>query len=446
MTDDSLRLFQPDDGTWEELCRKIRGEAAPFYLFHEPKAREHVQALRRSLGGTAKIAYAMKANPWLARATGADYIEVCSPTELDICARQQIPGKQLLADGIWQSDSFLERALKMGVGRFAVQSCSQLERLLSLSRGRPLSVLLRVTSGNQFGMDCEELKTCLTAFGRDGRVKGLQYYPGTQRRDIRQVRRDLACLREWISGCEHLGAPLEEIEFGAGIGVPYFQGESPEDYAALLDVVAEWIQEMEPRCRITYEAGRLITASCGIYVTEVFAQRRRGNRHFLFCSGGTNHLRYHGGALGVRTPLLRGLCAAPTGVGETTTVCGPLCSESDVLVRECHTLDSGITAGDRIVFFGAGAYSATESPNVFLGLAFPHILLYNGLDITISPNPVGLCCDTAEKSAHGSDHHEIACYPASSHRNHPKAVCGLRRPPQDTAHYGGDRHPGGTCL
>ena len=218
MTDDSLRLFQPDDGTWEELCRKIRGEAAPFYLFHEPKAREHVQALRRSLGGTAKIAYAMKANPWLARATGADYIEVCSPTELDICARQQIPGKQLLADGIWQSDSFLERALKMGVGRFAVQSCSQLERLLSLSRGRPLSVLLRVTSGNQFGMDCEELKTCLTAFGRDGRVKGLQYYPGTQRRDIRQVRRDLACLREWISGCEHLGAPLEEIEFGAGIG------------------------------------------------------------------------------------------------------------------------------------------------------------------------------------------------------------------------------------
>lgn len=403
MTNDSLRLFQPDDGNWEELCWKLREEAAPFYLFHEAKIMEHIQTLRRGLGGSVKIAYAMKANPWLARAaaTVADYIEVCSPAELAICGERQIPGKQLVVDGIWQSDLLLENALKMGVRRFAVESCPQLERLLSLSRGRPLSVLLRVTSGNQFGMDRKELQACLKAFGRDTRLKGLQYYPGTQRQDPRWVHKDLACLREWIADCERLGSPLEEIQFGGGIGVPYFQGESPQDYSVLLDVVAEWIHELGTHYQITYEAGRLIAASCGIYVTEVFAQRRREDRRFLFCSGGTNHLRYYGGILGIRTPLLRGLCAAPTGVWETMTVCGPLCSEGDVLVRECHTLDSGITIGDRIVFFGAGAYSATESPNLFLGMAFPRILLYNDKYFTILQNPMELFCGTGEKSKRG---------------------------------------------
>lgn len=371
---------------------------------------EHIQMLRRSLGGSVKIAYAMKANPWLARAAAdaADYIEVCSPAELAICRERQISSEQLIVDGIWQSDLLLEDALKMGVRRFAVESYPQLEQLLSLSRGRPLSVLLRVTSGNQFGMDRKELQACLKVFGRDTRLKGLQYYPGTQRQDPRRVRRDLACLQEWIADCERLGAPLEEIQFGAGIGVPYFQGESPQDYSALLDVVSEWIHGIGTHCQITYEAGRLIAASCGIYVTEVFAQRRRENRRFLFCSGGTNHLRYYGGILGIRNPLLRGLCAAPTGVGEPMTVCGPLCSEGDILVRECHTLDSGITAGDRIVFFGAGAYSATESPNLFLGLAFPRILLYNDISITILQNPMEPFCGTGEKYANGGNHHGTA--------------------------------------
>lgn len=405
MTNDSLRLFQPDDGDWDALCWKLQEEAAPFYLFHETRTMEHIQTLRRSLGGNAKIAYAMKANPWLVQAAAAtaDYIEVCSPAELAICKERRIPGKQLIVDGIWQSDLFLENALKMGVQRFVVESYPQLERLLSRSHGRLISVLLRVTSGNQFGMDRKEFQACLKVFGQDARLKGLQYYPGTQRQDPRRVRKDLVCLQEWIADCERLGAPLEEIEFGSGIGVPYFQGETPQDYGALLDVVSEWIHELGMHCRITYEAGRLIAACCGIYVTEVFAERRRENRRFLYCSGGTNHLCYYGGTLGVRVPLLRGLCAAPTGIGETMTVCGPLCSEGDVLARECHTLDSGITVGDRVVFFGAGAYCATESPNLFLGLDFPRILLYNSTNVAISKNLMESFCETSEKYASRSD-------------------------------------------
>lgn len=408
MTNDSLRLFQPDHADWEKLCWKLREEAAPFYLFHETKIMEQIQTLHRSLGGNVKIAYAMKANPWLVRAAAAaaDYIEVCSPAELAVCREKQIPGEQLMVDGIWQPDSFLEDALKMGVRRFAVESCPHLERLLDHSCGRPISVLLRVTSGNQFGMDRRELQACLRAFGGDTRLKGIQFYPGTQRQDPRRVRRDLTCLREWIADCERLGAPLEEIEFGAGIGVPYFQGESPQDYGALLDVVSEWIHGVAPRCQIVYEAGRLIAAFCGVYVTEVFTQKRREDRRFLFCSGGTNHLRYHGGTLGVRTPLLRGLCAHPAGIGETVTVCGPLCSEGDVLVRECNTLDSGITVGDRIVFFGAGAYCATESPNVFLGVDFPRIMLYNKSNMAIFQDQPG--CNAGEKYVDGGDHHGTA--------------------------------------
>lgn len=386
MTSDDVQLFQMDGADWTPLWDLVKQQHAPFYLFHEEKIVKNIQTLRRRLCNV-KIAYAMKSNPWLARAasTTADYIEVCSPGELEWCKAYGIPGDQLTVDGLWTV--FWKDALDMGCTRFSVDSPEQLKQLLAYARGRPAQVLLRVTSGSRFGMDSDAVKACLDIVsGGDVRICGIQFYPGTQRREPEKVCRELACLNKWIADCEAIpGFCLETVEFGSGLGVPYFEGEEPEVYAKLLNIVGETIQKLQNRYQVVYEAGRVLSASCGIYVAQIFSKKYRQGYDVLFCHGGTNHVCYDGGMLGVRTPVMRGICKHPTGIPGNSMICGPLCSESDILAKTCRTLDSGLSLGDRIVFLGTGAYSATEAANLFLGMEVSKILLYNGQNIFESP-------------------------------------------------------------
>ena len=60
-------------------------------------------------------------------------------------------------------------------------------------------------------------------------------------------------------------------------------------------------------------------------------------------------------------------------------ICGALCNEADVLVRSA-AVDESVQRGDLLIFYGVGAYSATEAPNLFLSMEMPSILVYNKLD------------------------------------------------------------------
>ena len=201
MRDDDTKLFQMDGARWDAVWPRLMEESAPFYLFHETGVVENIQALRRRLGGAVRIAYSVKANPWLvpAAAGEADFLEVCSPGELALCRSCGMPGRQLMLDGVLWSDDFLKAALDMGCTRFGVDSCEQMERLLRAAGDVPLTALLRVTSGNQFGMEQEELRACLR-MGKDKiQSAGLQYFPGTQRMDLRRLQKELERLGEWIT-------------------------------------------------------------------------------------------------------------------------------------------------------------------------------------------------------------------------------------------------------
>lgn len=46
------------------------------------------------------------------------------------------------------------------------------------------------------------------------------------------------------------------------------------------------------------------------------------------------------------------------------------------MVRRCN-MNVEIDVGDLIIFYGVGAYSPTESPNLFLSMEMPAVLLYN---------------------------------------------------------------------
>lgn len=357
------------------------------YIFDEEKARANIQNLREYLKGKVEVAYAMKANPWIVESVlgEAEYIEVCSDGELDICEEYGVPGERIVLDGILKNKAMIEKALRLNVCRISIDSLAQLNMLIDvMSEEQHQEVVLRISCGNQFGMQEEEFLKCVESCKENQSIDivGIQYYPGTQRREEWQIRKDMEKLIVWVHFCENiLDFEMEIIEFGAGIGIPYFKGEKAEDYDLAMQLVSEYVEQLSNKYKIVYEAGRCIAATCGIYITRVFAEKKVNDKTILFCKGGTNQLKYPGGILGVRVPDIQGISEEIVGKKQECMICGSLCSESDVLIRSCSELDSGVTVGDYIIFYNAGAYAATESPNLFLSMEMPAVLLYNKTDI-----------------------------------------------------------------
>jgi len=359
---------------WESICNNIKAEKGkqeiPFYLFHEGKVHENIEALRRCTGTSVKIAYAMKANPWLVKAAAltADYIEVCSLGELNLCREYGIPGEKIVLDGTCKDEEFMKTALDMEVKRVSIDSPEQMRSYMNVARRKKKPELfLRVSSGNQFGMNEKEMQECIQMckMVSDVEVIGLQYYAGTQKNNVRQIREDLEKLQEWLLLCESNQAiQVRKLEFGAGIGVPYFEGEDIAEYRKAMNCVSDFIATMLGRYDVTYEAGRNIAANSGIYVTEVFQLKEREDYRIVFCKGGTNHIHYHGGLLGIRTPIVQEFCSVQSEKKTEMMICGSLCNAGDVLVRRCN-MNVEIDVGDLIIFYGVGAYSPTESPNLF---------------------------------------------------------------------------------
>ena len=386
-------FFDPVDKEWNDVMDRIekieREWGAPFYIFHENLFARNLNLLRECLGGNIGITYAMKANPWLAQSAAkeAEYIEVSTDGELKMCQIYGIPGSRIVLDGVLRTEKMVRNALDMGVRRFGIDSIEQARQITELcNSGRveenSVELLLRIGSGGRFGMDKEEVEQCLHIGDKSmaTRIVGLHYYPGTQRTKARKLRSDLEYFQQSLNSlCRMPGFDISEIQIGCGIGFPYFAGEEKAEYVAAVAEAAVFVKKLQKNFKVIYEAGRCVTASAGIYVTKVFQIKERENKKILFCLGGTNHLRYPGGILGIRTPHIKNICRMPSGRMAGCMICGALCNEADVLVRS-GTVDECVQSGDLLIFYGAGAYSATEAPNLFLSLEMPSVLVYNRMN------------------------------------------------------------------
>lgn len=60
------------------------------------------------------------------------------------------------------------------------------------------------------------------------------------------------------------------------------------------------------------------------------------------------------------------------------TLCGALCTTSDILVKSCEL--KNVNIGDFLVFDKVGAYSVTEGISLFLSRDLPQVYLYSKKD------------------------------------------------------------------
>lgn len=384
----------------------------PYYVFDTDEFAKRAAMIRAALdckgGRRIPLCFSIKANPFLLHRLpeGLDHVEVCSPGELEICIALGVKPESIIYSGVMKEKCDIERAVSYGAGILTCESirhAALISEVISevMSEGMPegaheagfvekkAQVILRLTSGNQFGMSLEDIEYIISHPDefKGITVIGIHYYSGTQK-SIRKINKDLEKIKSALTGLkEKYGFEPKLVEYGPGLCVEYFEDDWQEKEKQSLDEAAEVLREFAEEYPLGIEMGRFLAASCGKYYTQVKDLKSTGDANYAILDGGIHHLNYFGQRMAMQVPPIKVYVGEVSeneeknGVELTElpdtdyTLCGSLCTVADVLVREVKL--KKLELGDVLEFGHCGAYSVTEAPALFLSRQLPAIYAYS---------------------------------------------------------------------
>lgn len=352
----------------------------PFYLFDVETLRRRVEHLRAVLPADTALCYAMKANPFLTRELSGmvERLEICSPGEYAICRQLELPPSQFVISGVYKDPHWVDELVRQPDSEqmiCTVESMTQFHLLRETAQryGRRLSLLLRLTSGSQFGLERQEIEEILTQPHPLLEIRGIQYFSGTQKTSMKRLARELRMLEEFLSSLQSQhGIQLQELELGPGFPVSYFADDAQQDEDVLVQA-GELLGQLNFGGKLTLELGRSIAASCGKYVTRVVDRKTNQGQNYAIVDGGIHHLVYFGQSMAMRRPQVSLFPPRPEAEPQNWNICGALCTVNDILVKQLPL--SNLEIGDVLVFENTGAYCMTEGIGLFLSRSLPQILL-----------------------------------------------------------------------
>lgn len=405
-----MRFGLLDDTTLEGLADAF---GTPLYVYDLDEVRRSVAMLRGALPTGVELCYAAKANSFvLGEMAGlVERVEACSPGECRICRRLAVPSEALVVSGVHKDEATVRAALSAGEPGpvVTIESVSQLDLLERVARelGVRARVLLRLSSGNQFGVDATELvslagRLCRTDASSWADPVGVQFFSGTQKASPRRLRREVERLDALVARLgDECGWDVREVEYGPGLPVAYFEGDALDE-GELLGELSSALEGMRFTGRVTLEVGRRLVASCGTYLTRVVDAKVVGGERYAIVDGGMNHLTYYGQSMAMRRPPChvvglrgararaagagRGLGSGDGGPGEGWNVCGSLCTVNDIIAKRLPL--EGLQVGSLLAFGRAGAYCATEGMSLFLSRDLPAVVLVDGSGTRLVRGPV----------------------------------------------------------
>lgn len=370
----------------QEIIENIlKNFETPIYVFDIDKLKQRIQFLRENLTKRLELCYAIKANTFIVKEINDDVerFEVCSPGEYSICEESNITPEKIVISGVYKTPSVIEHMITTNkeIGRYTVESLEQLNLLDELSRKHnvKLDVLLRLTSGNQFGINEEDIERIVSNKETYMNLNfvGIQYFSGTQKRTNKRLQKEIDYLDEFLERLEEkYNYEVEELEFGTGFPVHYFQGEEFDEIGFLKEF-SNGIDNMKYSGKIVIELGRSIAASCGYYLTKVVDKKTNKGQNYAILDGGIHHLVYYGQTMAMKFPHLDIYPSRENIDTEDWNLMGSLCTINDIIIKQYPV--SNLQIGDMFLFKNTGAYCMTEGISLFLSRELPQVvLLRNG--------------------------------------------------------------------
>lgn len=389
------------------VCDVAETYDTPAFLYDADTMRASYRSLADTLDGFARLFFSIKANPnpEVARIfveLGAG-IEIASLGEFEkACAAGCTPERMLFA-GPAKGRRELEQTLSAGLGEIHLETFEEIAHVADIAGrlGRTVPVAIRVNpaaaaqggamrmggKAAAFGFDEEMLDDVIAHVQahKSLKVSGIHMFAGTQILDASVL------LAQWAHGlnvaayvADLAGHPLQTIDLGGGLGVPYFEGDKTLDLAELKAGLAVLKTQKAAHAAIAnaevlVEPGRFLTASAGIYVMRVRAVKQSRGERFVMCDGGMHHHLAASGNLGQVIkrdfPIVAANRLTDPTIGKAT-IAGPLCTPLDTLGRK--TALPEVEEGDLIAVMQSGAYGLTASPNGFLSHPVANEILVDG--------------------------------------------------------------------
>ena len=360
----------------EELKNKIIKEyETPTYVFDIKTLKKRIEYLKKSLPNSIQLCYAIKANTFVAKdiENDVDRFEVCSNGEYEICRKVQLNEEKILISGINKDKKWINNILQNSQIRlFSIESMEQYKLLKNMNE--KIKIIIRVTNGNQFGINEDELKKIIEDNQNTPNIEiqGVQYFTGTQKNSVKKLRKELEYMDNLIQEIEeNYNFKIKELEFGTGFPVYYFKNEEFNENEFFKEF-SEILNSMKFNGKIILEIGRSIVASCGLYFTKVVDKKINKNEKYAIVDGGINHIVYYGQFMAMKIPDIEICPTRESSEIEEWNICGSLCTINDILVKKLEI--SNLQIGDVLIFKNTGAYCMTEGMSLFLSRDLPQVL------------------------------------------------------------------------
>jgi len=308
-------------------------------------------------------------------------LDVASHGELYTALQAGFPPERILMHGNAKTREDLTLALEAGIGRIAIDNVAEIERLAGLAQemGKVANVYLRISPGikpsthayvqtgqvdSKFGFDMqsgaadEAVKKVLGYPSL--RLIGLHYHIGSQ---IFMMEPFWVAARKMMEFYAHvqqeLGAPLEELDMGGGLGIRYTSGDEPpqveEHLARLRNIVLELSNSLgiEPPI-LCDEPGRSIVGRAGVTLYTVQSLKQIEDvRNYASVDGGmTDNPRF--ALYNSKYEVLLANRMNEKADSEWT-ISGRCCESGDMLQKDVSLPE--VRVGDAIAFLSTGAYT-----------------------------------------------------------------------------------------
>jgi diaminopimelate decarboxylase len=372
----------------------------PYFVYDRRVFDEKLDLLQRSLPHRFRIFYSVKANPnqailrhFLSRGCG---LEIASSGEFHQALQAGCDPRQMLFAGPGKTEAELELVLSHDIGEIHLESAIEASRVGAISRrlGRRANVAIRVNPAGEaeggamrmggrpapFGVDEEVLDDLVDLVTNDRQLdlRGIHLFTGTQILDAKVLSNQYRHGLEVASRvAKKIGGPLHTVDFGGGLGIPYFSHEQELDLVQLRADLAALFAETEndpsfEETEFLVEPGRYLAGEAGLYVARVNDIKVSRGKKFLILDGGMNHHLAASGNLGQtikRNYPVALINKLETQADDIVDVVGPLCTPLDTLARNVALPSAEI--GDLFGIFQSGAYARSASPLGFLSHAAP---------------------------------------------------------------------------
>jgi diaminopimelate decarboxylase len=351
--------------TKEQVEGWVAQYPTPFYIYDEVGIRRTVRELFSAFCGLQFTEYfAVKAtpNPTILSILAEEGcgVDCSSMAELLLAERVGLQGERIMFSSNNTAPEEFVKARELGAiinlddaGLLdELEHCAGLPEVLCFRYnpgGMGGNAIIGRPQDSKFGMTKEQIfAVAHLAYSKGVRRLGIHCMIASNSLEIEHFSTEARILFELVRELEEKGIPIEFVNFGGGIGIPYKPAEHAPSFTAIAHAIKQEL--LSSHVRICMELGRAITGPHGYLVTRVRHMKETYKKYVGVDATMANLMRP--GMYGAYHHIA--VLGNDNHATETYDVVGSLCENNDKFA-----IDRGlpkIHQGDLLVIHDAGAH------------------------------------------------------------------------------------------